>query len=138
MAQLLYPELSYELTGIAFHVQNKLGRFAREKQYCDLYEDRIIHNKIAPYNREFTVPGTGNRVDFIIKDLILLEFKAVPFLKPGDFAQVQRYLQILDLELGLLINFSQKILKPQRVLRLHTGNTAKISSRLADSDKSVD
>lgn len=119
MNKLLYPELSYELTGIAFYVQNKLGRFAKEKQYGNLYESKLLENKI-PYNREYTVSETGNRVDFIIKDLILLEFKAVPFLKSEDFAQVQRYLTILDLELGLLINFSQKILKPQRVLKLLT------------------
>ncbi len=80
MSKLLYPELSYELNGIAFHVQNKIGRFAREVQYCNLYEDRLIELQI-PYVREYIVLGTGNRVDFIVRqrlrhrDLLLSMFR---------------------------------------------------------------
>lgn len=122
MNKLLYPELSYELNGIAFFVQNRLGRFAREKQYGDLYEQKLKENKINFY-REYVVAGTRNRVDFLVEDVILLEFKAVPFLKHEDFGQVQRYLTILDIDLGILINFSQKILKPQRILKLPPNNS---------------
>jgi len=137
MTKLLYPELSFELNGIGFYVQNKLGRFAREKQYGDLFEERLKLKSIS-YAREYIVPRTANRIDFIVNDEILVELKAVPFLKPDDFAQVQRYLQVLDLELGLLINFSPKVLKPQRVLKLSTIGAHNISSRLVDSDKLVD
>jgi len=35
---LLYEEESFRLNGTAFKVQNEIGRFAREKQYCDQYE----------------------------------------------------------------------------------------------------
>lgn len=38
---LLYPELSYEITGILFYAHNTLGRFAREVQYANLIESKL-------------------------------------------------------------------------------------------------
>lgn len=114
--EILYPELSYTLTGLCFRVQDKLGRFAKEKQYSDLLETELLEHAI-PYAREFTVQNTGNRVDFIIDDKIVVEVKAKPFTTKDEYYQTRRYLEILDLRLGLLINFQSKYLKPQRVLR---------------------
>jgi GxxExxY protein len=113
---ILYPELSYELTGIFFEVKKRLGRFAREKQYCDLIETLLKEHNILR-KREFTVPNTGNRLDFTIDDKIILEIKAKQFIDKAEYFQTRRYLDILNLELGLLVNFHDKYLKPQRVLR---------------------
>ena len=112
---VLYPELSYKITGICLKVKKELGRFAREKQVCDRLSEKFKENDLR-FNREFIVAGTGNRVDFIIEDLILLEVKAKPFLNKEDYYQVQRYLKILNLKLGLLVNFQSIYLKPQRVV----------------------
>lgn len=113
--KVIYPELSYKLTGVCFKVQDELGRFAKEKQYCERLEAKFVDLSI-PFVREFTVKGTGNRVDFIVEDKILLEIKAQPFVSKTDYGQTQRYLQVLRLKLGLLINFQSKYLKPQRVI----------------------
>ncbi len=113
--KVIFPELSYKLTGVCFKVQDELGRFAREKQYCERLEAKFIDLGIT-FVREFTVKGTGNRVDFIVEDKILLEIKAQPFVSKTDYAQTQRYLQVLRLKLGLLINFQSKYLKPQRII----------------------
>ena len=77
--KLIYPELSYSLVGICFDVHNEIGRFGREKQYCDLYEEKIKIVRI-PYVREFSIGNTGNRVDFLVDDKIILEFKTVPVI----------------------------------------------------------
>ena len=50
-SKLLYEKETFKLNGIAYRVQNQLGRFSREKQYCDLYEKELIFEKI-PYQRE--------------------------------------------------------------------------------------
>jgi GxxExxY protein len=112
---ILYPELSYKITGLCLEVKKELGRFAKEKQYSDRLEQKFIDNGIK-YSREFNVEGTGNRVDFIIEDILLLEIKARPFINKEDYFQTQRYLKILNLKLGLLINFQSIYLKPQRII----------------------
>ncbi len=114
--KILYPELSYTITGLCFEVQNTLGRFAREKQYCDALESKL-KDKGINYVREYTVINTGNRLDFIVDGTIILEIKALPFIGKDEYYQTKRYLDILNLELALLINFRDKYLKPQRVLR---------------------
>ena len=52
--KVLYPELSYIITGILFGVHNELGQFAREKQYGDLIERKLEESKIE-YKREINI-----------------------------------------------------------------------------------
>ena len=114
--KVLYADECFEINGICFYVQNKLGRFAKEKQFCDSMEERAKELGL-PCRRELVATGTGNRIDLVFFDKILVEVKAKPFLNQDDFAQVQRYLKVLNLELGLLINFWAKSALPHRVLR---------------------
>ena len=44
--KLIYPELSYEITGLCFNIHNELGRYAKEKSYGDLFEQKLKINKI--------------------------------------------------------------------------------------------
>lgn len=115
-AHILYPELSYTITGCCFKTQNMIGRFCREKQYCDALALTLAEASV-PFIREYSVPKTGDRLDFLINDTIILEAKAVPFLSKPDYYQTRRYLDALQLELGLLVNFHDKYLKPHRILR---------------------
>ena len=45
---LIYPELSYKLNGICFAVHNDIGCYAKEKQYCDLIEEKLKEERISP------------------------------------------------------------------------------------------
>jgi len=117
--KLIYPDLSYMITGICFGVHNELGRYAREKQYGDLLEKKLNEAKL-PYKREFRASQTGNIIDFLIDDKVILELKAKPLILKEDYYQAQRYLQILDKKLALLVNFRNRYLKPIRVVKIDT------------------
>ena len=117
--KLIYPKLSYLITGICFDVHNSLGRFSREKQYCNALELKFKESQV-PYIREFNIKETGNILDFIIDDKIIIETKAKPILIKDDYYQLQRYLQALNVKLGMLINFRNRYLKPVRVIKIDT------------------
>jgi GxxExxY protein len=114
--KLLYENETFRLNGISFKVQNELGRFAREKQYCDLYE-KYLNEEGIQNQRELTVAGTGNRLDFLVFGHVPLEMKARPFLTKEDYYQMQRYLQTLNEDLGIIYNFRNQYMKPKRILR---------------------
>lgn len=122
MVHIVHKELSYIINGILFEVHNELGRFASEKQICDAIEIRLKQYNL-PYRREFVLPSAHvgervgrHRVDFIIEDKIILEVKMRRQLRQEDYNQLLRYLQTLNLALGLLVNFRDERLHSRRVL----------------------
>ena len=121
-AKLLYPELSYKISGVLFKVHNKLGRFCREIQYGDLLEVELKNAGLA-FEREKLLPinekDISNRVDFCIEDKVMLDLKAKKFVTKEDYFQMQRYLQCSKLKLGLIANFRNTYLKAQRVINMH-------------------
>lgn len=117
--KLIYPELSYLIVGLCFQVHNELGRFSREKQYADSLENKIKEIKL-PYKRELRVGDSGNIVDFLFDDKILLDLKAKRIVIKEDYYQIQRYLQLLAIRLGIIINFRSHYLTPKRVVLIET------------------
>ncbi len=120
--KVIYPDLSYRINGILFSVHNDLGRFCNEKQYADAVENYLKHSKIE-YSRELMLPPSfeneakgRNKVDFIIKDEILLELKAKRMIEKSDYYQTKRYLKSLNKKLGILVNFRDKYIKPRRII----------------------
>ena len=112
--KVLFADECFIISGVFFYCQNQLGRFAKEKQYGDLSENKFKELNI-PFKRELA--AGSNRTDFVLYDKILVEMKAKPFLTKEDFDQAQRYLDILGLDLGLLVNFWARSALPYRVLR---------------------
>ena len=119
--KLIYPDLSYVITGLCFSVQNELGRYCKEKQYSNLIEKYLVKEKIE-FRRESMISGSSNRLDFLIDGRIILEIKAKTMIGKNDYYQLQRYLQSTNAKLGLLINFRDKYLKCKRVIRIDTKN----------------
>lgn len=120
--KIVYPELSYEIVGVAFKTQNSLGRFCTEKQYASAFEKELQRAGLK-YTREAYLPAIvvgqlvgKNWADFIIETKIVVDLKAKSFVERADYYQMQRYLNLTNIKLGLIINFQSKYLKPKRVL----------------------
>jgi len=120
--KVLHPELSYIVTGILFAVHNELGQYAREKQYGDLIEKKFNEIKIS-YKRELPLSSTGNILDFMVENKIILELKNTRVLTKEHYRQIQNYLQQTNIKLGLLVNFRPKYLKPVRIIRIDSYNS---------------
>jgi GxxExxY protein len=121
-SKVLYPQLSYKISGYLFETHNKLGRYAREKQYGDFLEG-ILKREGVKYDREFDINTDGlknrtNIVDFKIDDVVLLEIKSKVTLLRVDFDQMNRYLKSSGVKLGMIVNFRSKYLKPMRILNI--------------------
>jgi GxxExxY protein len=125
MNKIIEKELSYKINGLLFDVHNKLGRFCREKQYGDCFENLLKEEKIV-YEREKELPVKGidnqftNIVDFAINNRLLVDLKAKSIVTKDDYYQMNRYLDASELQLGLIVNFRNKYLKPIRVIRFHS------------------
>ncbi len=115
--ELIYKDLSYEITGILYEIHNELGRYCNEKQYGDLFEKKLKNKREKHIPKSFTGEKNGrNIVDFIIKNKIIIEFKCKRNIDREAFYQTQRYLKAFNKKLGLIVNFRDKLLKPKRVL----------------------
>ena len=122
--KVIYPELSYNIVGCLFDVHNELGRFAKEKQYCELL-NKLFKEKGLIFEREkqISFENVGrftNQVDFDINSQIILEIKAKVAITKDDYNQINRYLEVGNRELGILVNFRNKYLKPIRVIRSYS------------------
>ena len=117
--KLIYPHLSYTIRGLCFDVHNELGRYSREKQYCDNLEIKLKDAKLG-YEREYGVGKSGNRLDFLVDDRVVIEVKAKDIVTKEDYYQLQRYLQITDMKLGFLVNFRSKLVVPKRIIKIET------------------
>lgn len=135
--RIVESELSYKLTGLFFQAQDQLGRFAREKQYGDVLEN-LFKKEGIEYKREIHVSVGGknsNIVDFLIEDKVVIELKSKPFISRNDYYQAKRYLDSMNLELGLIVNFREPHLKPKRILNPKFRILSQGSDSFVDSDK---
>lgn len=53
----------------------------------------------------------GFRADLIVEDILIIEIKSVEKLAPVHGKQLLTYLRLMDLPLGLLMNFGEELFK---------------------------
>ncbi len=85
-----------------------------EEIFCyELSKEDVYFERQAPIEliHESIRLEAGFRADVIIDKTLLIEFKSVEELANVHFKQVQTYLKLSNLKLGLLINFNQVYLK---------------------------
>jgi GxxExxY protein len=57
-----------------------------------------------------------HRLDLVVEDTIIVEFKVVTELSDIHFAQLRSYLKATGLRVGLLLNFAKPTLEIKRVV----------------------
>jgi GxxExxY protein len=110
--------IAKHIVDAAFKVHKNLGPGLIEKVYeaCFCHE---LSKQGTPYQRQIVVPivydGTildeDLRLDVLVDDLVICEFKAVEELHPIWEAQLITYLKLTNKRLGFLINFNVNLIK---------------------------
>jgi GxxExxY protein len=119
--QYKYSDLTSKIIGCAMRVHQILGFGFQEVIY---QRALAIEMRLANilFQREFDMPiffrdeqiGT-RRVDFFVEGIISVELKAIPAFESINFTQAINYLEVYNLEIGLLINFGEPSLKFKRL-----------------------
>ncbi|HZW69405.1 MAG TPA: GxxExxY protein [Hanamia sp.] len=119
--QYKYSELTSKIIGCAMRVHQILGFGFQEVIYQRALAIEMRLANIS-FQREFDMPiffrdeqiGT-RRVDFFVEGVISVELKAIPAFESTNFTQAINYLEVYNLEIGLLINFGEPGLKFKRL-----------------------
>jgi GxxExxY protein len=116
--------ISEKIIGCAIEVHKNLGPGLLESVYEKAMCFEIGSNGMK-FQNQVTIPiiykGTilgEHRIDMIVENEIITEFKAVDRLDPVFKAQLLSYLRLTNKKLGLLINFNVPYLRDgiQRVI----------------------
>ena len=101
-----------------FKVHTALGPGLLESVYetCTAYEVtqsglRVSTQLALPVTYQGIKMDAGLRLDMIVEDCVIVEFKAVETMNPVYEAQVITYLKLTGFRLGYLINFNVVRLK---------------------------
>jgi GxxExxY protein len=79
---------------------------------------QVVQQRALPVYYEGRKLAIGFRVDLLVANRVIIEIKSVEALAPVHRKQLETYLRLTDLRLGLLINFNVELIKDgiQRVV----------------------
>jgi len=72
---------------------------------------RVVQQRALPVYYEGLKLNVGFRIDLLVSDKLIVEVKSVESLAPVHRKQLETYLRLMDLRLGLLINFNVELIK---------------------------
>jgi GxxExxY protein len=116
-----YEDITKRIIGCAMKVHSTLGNGFQEVIYQRALEIEMKLEGLQ-FEREKEMPvmykgyNIGKRrVDFFVEDKIMVELKALIHLEDVNLAQGKNYLEVYNMEVGLLINFGAKSLEFKRL-----------------------
>jgi GxxExxY protein len=71
----------------------------------------VERQKVIPFEFDGMVFEEGLRVDLLVNGIVVVEVKSVQKTEPVHYKQLLTYLRLMDLRVGLLINFGTATLK---------------------------
>ena len=107
-------ELTYIIRGAIFEVYNELGPGLLEKiyesaLYNELTEQGLFVRQQVPMPVRYKGKDLliGYRLDLLVEERIIIEIKSVELIHPVHHKQLMTYLKLMDLRLGILVNFNE-------------------------------
>ena len=111
-------QITEQIIGAAITVHRRLGPGLLESAYkaCLAYELEklglyIERQKPVPLIYDAVKLDCGFRADLVVANRVAVELKCKEQIHPVDEAQVLSHLRLLNLPVGLLINFQVTVLK---------------------------
>lgn len=122
-------EVAAIVVDAALHLHQELGPGLLETVY-EAVLAKVLEQKGLRVERQKAVPiyfhgialEEGFRLDLLVDEQLIVELKSVETIHPVHPKQLLTYLRLMDLPLGLLINFGAPLLKDglKRVVNRHT------------------
>jgi len=116
-----YSDITGKIISVALEVHKTLKNGFVESVYHRSMEVELRTTSLKVPS-EFELPiyyknqkVGARRVDFFVEDVIPVEIKATTQLEDVHVAQALNYLEVFNLEVGLLINFGSKSLEVRRL-----------------------
>jgi GxxExxY protein len=111
-------EIANKIIGLAIEVHSALGPGLLESAYqeCLFYKIgksgmKVEKEKPMPLIFEEVKLECGYRIDLLVENKLVIEFKSVEALNDVHLAQTLTYMKLGNYKLGLLINFNVALLK---------------------------
>ena len=121
-------QITYQIRGAIYDVYKKLGPGLLES----VYEEAMVYElqkKGLKVERQMEVPihydghilKTPLRLDLLVEDRVVVELKSVKELQDVFFKQTRTYLRLLDLKVGILVNFNTDDILEDSIHRVVNG-----------------
>jgi len=115
---MMENEIAKIIVDAAFKIHRSLGPGLLES----VYEATLAHELRTrglqvtqqlgvPVNYDGVRLGLGFRADLVVGHKVLVEIKSVELIAPVHRKQLQTYLRLMGLHLGLLINFNVELIR---------------------------
>lgn len=113
-----FNALTQQVIGICIEIHKGIGCGLLESSYGACLAHDLAQAAIS-FKGEVPVPVVyknvrlecGYRLDFLIKDVLIIELKSVERILPIHRAQLLTYLKLTGCPIGLLVNFNVPLLK---------------------------
>ncbi len=111
-------EIATIVVDSCYHIHKELGPGLLESIYEEILFDELLEQRldvtrqaIVPLEFRGKVYSKAYRTDLVVNNKVILELKSVETVLPVHQKTLLTYLRLMDLKLGLLINFNESLIK---------------------------
>ena len=121
-------EITYQIRGAIYDVYKALGPGLLESVYEEamVYELqkrglKVTRQMEVPIHYDGHILKTPLRLDLLVEDRVVVELKSVKELQDVFFKQTRTYLRLLNLQVGILVNFNTDDILEDSIHRVVNG-----------------